>query len=195
MGVPAGSLPMALDAATQAALAQQQQQAQAQFQQAQSQQQHQTLLLQLHQFPAKLGRGTQAVVLTKSGVEKMMHLSLSNASKELGLSMTTVKKMCRTLGIDQWNNRSLHKSDCNVTHKHASSRAASQPSLDEWRAFAPPPPSHTREQTSRRPSVPRAANGHEVDTKGASGPRHLPPNAASPDIEGDEDFASIARCC
>jgi len=56
---------------------------------------------------AKLGKGTRAVLLTRSDIEKLMpHHRLSEASKQLGLSVTTVKKVSRKLGIRQWNNRS-----------------------------------------------------------------------------------------
>jgi hypothetical protein len=49
------------------------------------------------------------VLLTKSDLEKLMHLRLSEASKQLGLSATTVKKVCRTLGIYKWNNTSFRE--------------------------------------------------------------------------------------
>ncbi|KAJ1464780.1 hypothetical protein T484DRAFT_1649135, partial [Baffinella frigidus] len=48
---------------------------------------------------AKLGRGALAIIVSKSDVEQLMHLRLSEASKQLGLSATTLKKVCRTLGI------------------------------------------------------------------------------------------------
>jgi len=58
---------------------------------------------------AKLGRGTQAVLLNKRDLESLMHLRLSGASKQLGISATTVKKVCRTLGIYKWGNASLRE--------------------------------------------------------------------------------------
>ena len=84
---------------------------------------------------AKLGRGTQAVLLTKSDLEKLRHLRLGEASKQLGISTTTVKKVCRTLGIFMWK-------------KAASSRAESQSLFDNRRALALPAPAHTSEQGS-----------------------------------------------
>ena len=52
---------------------------------------------------AKLGRGTLAVLLTKGDLENLMHLRLSEASTQLGLSATTVKKICRKMGIYNWS--------------------------------------------------------------------------------------------
>jgi len=63
---------------------------------------------------AKLGRGTQALVVTKRDLENLMHLRLSGASKQLGISATTVKKVCRTLGIHKWGNESFRE-HCAVT--------------------------------------------------------------------------------
>ena len=63
---------------------------------------------------AKLGRGTRAVSLTKRDLENLMHLRLSVASKQLGISATTVKKVCRTLGINTWGNASF-RGHCAVT--------------------------------------------------------------------------------
>jgi len=83
---------------------------------------------------AKLGRGgRQAVHLTKSDLEKLMHLRLPEASRQLGLSTTTVKKVCRTLGIYKWD-------------KAESSRAESQSFFDNRRAL--PALSHTSEHAS-----------------------------------------------
>jgi len=72
---------------------------------------------------AKLGRGKQAVLLTKSDLEKLMHLRLEEASKQLGISVTTVKKVCRTLGIHTWNNASSreHCDDGRSVEIHGSS--------------------------------------------------------------------------
>ena len=85
---------------------------------------------------AKLGRGgTTAVILQKSDIEKLMHLRLREASKQLGLSASTVKKVCRTLGIYNWG-------------KDASSREESQSIFDNTRACAWPTHSHTSEHAS-----------------------------------------------
>ena len=84
---------------------------------------------------ANLGRGTQAVLLTKSDLEELMHLRLGEASKQLGLSTSTVKKVCRTLGIFMWK-------------KAVSSSAERQSFFDNMRASALPSLSHTSEQAS-----------------------------------------------
>ena len=89
---------------------------------------------------ANLGRGTQAVLLTKSDLEKLMHrgLGLGRASKQLGLCKTTVKKVCRTLGICQWE-------------KAASSRAESQFFFNSRLAVASPAHSHNEEASYMAP--------------------------------------------
>ena len=90
---------------------------------------------------ANLGRGTQAVLLTKSDLEKLMHLGLGlgKASKQLGLCKTTVKKVCRTLGIYQWE-------------KAASSRAQSQFFFDNRPASASPAHSRSEEASYMAPA-------------------------------------------
>ncbi|KAJ1472881.1 hypothetical protein T484DRAFT_1838529, partial [Baffinella frigidus] len=79
---------------------------------------------------AKLGRGTQAVLLTKRDLEDLMHLRLSEASKLLGLSSTTVKKVCRTLGIHKWNNTSFQE-HCDDGHGSSPISKKNKPSLKE----------------------------------------------------------------
>mmetsp|Transcript_55659 Transcript_55659/g.132717 ORF Transcript_55659/g.132717 Transcript_55659/m.132717 type:complete len:250 (-) Transcript_55659:63-812(-) len=64
---------------------------------------------------AKLGRGAPSVVVTRGDLEKLQHLRLSEASTQLGLSATTVKKLCRTLGIFKWSNTSLEE-HCDDRH-------------------------------------------------------------------------------
>ena len=88
----------------------------------------------------KLGKGCTAVLLTKSDLEKLMHLRLGEASEQLGLSASTVKKACRTLGIYKW-------------------RAQSQSVFDNRRAFAYPAHSHASEQASCVASGPSVASG------------------------------------
>jgi len=117
---------------------------------------------------AKLGKGTRPMMLTRSDIEKLMpHLRLSEASKQLGLSPTTVKKVCRKLGIDKWNNSPSFRGDGDdgrspfspdafngvsaplpVVDVSASSLAASQSFLDNGRTFAWLAHSHTIEQAS-----------------------------------------------
>ena len=71
----------------------------------------------------KLGRGTPAVLLTKSDLEKLMHLRLGEASKQLGISATTVKKVCRKLDIHTWSNAPSreHCDDRRSVEMHGSS--------------------------------------------------------------------------
>ena len=83
---------------------------------------------------AKLGRGTQAVTLTKSDLEKLMHLRLGEASKQLGLCATTVKKVCRTLGIHKWDKASSQDSVESVSSRESF--------FDNTQAFAWPAHSH-----------------------------------------------------
>ena len=79
----------------------------------------------------KLGRGTQVVLLTKSD------LGLGEASKQLGLSATTVKKVCRTLGIHKWSSASSRE------HRDSLESASSRKSFfDNTQAFAWPAHSH-----------------------------------------------------
>ncbi|KAJ1469252.1 hypothetical protein T484DRAFT_1852334, partial [Baffinella frigidus] len=58
---------------------------------------------------AKLGRGTPSVVLKREDLESLRHLRLSEASTQLGLSATTVKKICRSLGIFKWKHTSFRE--------------------------------------------------------------------------------------
>jgi hypothetical protein len=102
---------------------------------------------------AKLGRGTQAVLLTKSDLEKLMHLRLGEASKQLGLGATTVKKVCRMLGILQWSNAPSreHCDDGRSDENHGSSleSVSSRKSfLDNTQAVAWPAHSLNNEHES-----------------------------------------------
>ena len=106
---------------------------------------------------AKLGRGTQAVHLTRSDLVSMsMHLRLREASEQLGLSTTTVKKACRTLGIYKWNTTSIGEccDDGSDDENHGNSlesvpsSAESQSVFDNKRAVAWPAHSPTSEQAS-----------------------------------------------
>jgi len=100
-----------------------------------------------------LGRDTQAALLTKSDLEKLMHLRLGEASKQLGLSATAVKKACRTLGIHTWNNSSSreHCDDGSSVEIHGSSleSVSSRKSFfDNTQTFAWPAHSQSNEQPS-----------------------------------------------
>jgi len=100
-----------------------------------------------------LGRDTQAVLLTKSDLEKLMHLRLGDACKQLGLSVTAVKKVCRALGIHTWNDSSFqeHCDDGSSVEIHGSSleSASSRKSFfDNTQTFAWPAHAQSNEQPS-----------------------------------------------
>ena len=117
---------------------------------------------------AKLGRGTSAVLLTRSDIERLMpHLRLSEASTQLGLSPTTVKKACRKLGIHKWGKFPSVWADCDngrsplpplsfnsvsaplpVVDVSASSLAVCRSFLDNGRMSAWLAHLHTSEQAS-----------------------------------------------
>ena len=136
---------------------------------------------------AKLGKSARAVLLTRSDIEKLMpYLRLSEAAKQLGLSATTVKKVCRKLGIRHWNTTSFRE-DCDdgrndvsaplpvadVMHidqvtspmklESDSTPTASQSFFDNGRAFTWPPHSHTSEQASCMSSGSVVASGSGLD--------------------------------
>eukprot|EP00286_Rhodomonas_abbreviata_P006783 CAMPEP_0181325948 /NCGR_PEP_ID=MMETSP1101-20121128/21217_1 /TAXON_ID=46948 /ORGANISM="Rhodomonas abbreviata, Strain Caron Lab Isolate" /LENGTH=241 /DNA_ID=CAMNT_0023434329 /DNA_START=44 /DNA_END=766 /DNA_ORIENTATION=+ len=56
-------------------------------------------------------KGGEAVVVSVQFLERYFHRPLPDVAKELGVCCTTMKKVCRKLGIDRWPNKSRPNRD------------------------------------------------------------------------------------